>query len=117
MVDTIKVSAKSRSTAVAGAIAGVIREHKHADVQAIGAGAVNQAIKAIAIARGYLQQDGLDIVCIPAFVEVDVSGEERTAVRLAVQVRNGTIPVPPGESVSPPTAENAPEPRETPPPA
>jgi stage V sporulation protein S len=88
MVDTIKVSAKSRSTAVAGAIAGVIREHKHADVQAIGAGAVNQAVKAIAIAHGYLQQDGLDIVCVPTFVEVDVSGEERTAVRLIVEVRD-----------------------------
>ncbi|MCL4486557.1 MAG: stage V sporulation protein S [Chloroflexi bacterium] len=98
MVDTIKVSAKSRSTAVAGAIAGVIREHKHADVQAIGAGAVNQAIKAIAIAHGYLQQDGLDIVCVPAFVEVDVSGEERTAVKLAVEVRNQVSPLP--ESVS-----------------
>lgn len=94
MVDTIKVSAKSRSTAVAGAIAGVIREHKHADVQAIGAGAVNQAIKAIAIAHGYLQQDGLDIVCVPTFVEVDVSGEERTAVKLAVEVRSETAPLP-----------------------
>ena len=96
MVDTIKVSAKSRSTAVAGAIAGVIREHKHADVQAIGAGAVNQAIKAIAIAHGYLEQDGLDIVCIPTFVEVDVSGEERTAVKLAVEVRSETTPPPGG---------------------
>ncbi len=94
MVDTIKVSAKSRSTAVAGAIAGVIREHKRADVQAIGAGAVNQAIKAIAIAQGYLQQDGLDIVCIPTFVEVDVSGEERTAVKLAVEVRSESAPLP-----------------------
>ncbi len=94
MVDTIKVSAKSRSTAVAGAIAGVIREHKHADVQAIGAGAVNQAIKAIAIARGYLEQDGLDIVCLPAFVEVDVSGEERTAIRFSVEVRHETAPLP-----------------------
>ncbi len=116
MVDTIKVSAKSRSTAVAGAIAGVIREHKRADVQAIGAGAVNQAIKAIAIARGYLQQDGLDIVCVPTFVEVDVSGEERTAVKLAVEVRNGTVPVPPGESLTPPTAEPEP-PGQSPPPA
>lgn len=115
MVDIIKVSAKSRSTAVAGAIAGVIREHKHADVQAIGAGAVNQAVKAIAIARGYLQQDGLDIVCIPTFVEVDVSGEERTAVKLAVEVRNGTFAVPPAESVAPPASQN--EPGETPPPA
>jgi stage V sporulation protein S len=94
MVDTIKVSAQSRSTAVAGAIAGVIREHKHADVQAIGAGAVNQGIKAIAIARGYLEQDGLDIVCIPAFVEVDVNGEERTAIKFAVEVRRQTAPLP-----------------------
>ncbi len=94
MVDTIKVSAKSRSTAVAGAIAGVIREHNHADVQAIGAGAVNQAIKAIAIARGYLQPDGLDIICIPAFVEIDVNGEDRTAIRFAVEVQNQTPPLP-----------------------
>ncbi len=115
MVDTIKVSAKSRSTAVAGAIAGVIREHRRADVQAIGAGAVNQAIKAIAIARGYLQQDGLDIICVPTFVEVDVSGEERTAVKLAVEVRNGTISVQPGESLAPPAEEGGPG--ETPPPA
>jgi stage V sporulation protein S len=93
MVDTIKVSAKSRSTSVAGAIAGVIREHKHADVQAIGAGAVNQAVKAIAIARGYLERDGLDIACIPAFVEVDVSGEERTAVKFAVDVSGTFTPV------------------------
>jgi stage V sporulation protein S len=92
MVDTIKVSAKSRSTAVAGAIAGVIREHKHAEVQAIGAGAVNQAIKAIAIARGYLERDGLDIACIPTFVEVDVSGEERTAVKMLVEVRGTFAP-------------------------
>jgi stage V sporulation protein S len=92
MADTIKVSAKSRSTAVAGAIAGVIREHKHAEVQAIGAGAVNQAIKAIAIARGYLERDGLDIACVPTFVEVDVSGEERTAVKFLVEVRGTFTP-------------------------
>lgn len=98
MVDTIKVSAKSRSTAVAGAIAGVIREAHHVEVQAIGAGAVNQAVKAVAIARSYLEQDGLDIFCIPTFAEVDINGEERTAVRLHVEVRsdNGqTKPVPP----------------------
>ncbi len=94
MEDTIKVSAKSRSTAVAGAIAGVIREHKHADVQAIGAGAVNQAIKAIAIARGYLEPDGLEIVCVPAFVEIDISGEERTAIKFSVEVRHETEPQP-----------------------
>lgn len=115
MVDTIKVSAKSRSTAVAGAIAGVIREHKRADVQAIGAGAVNQAIKAIAIAHGYLEQDGLDIVCIPTFVEVDVSGEERTAVKLAVEVRSEHAPLPGSrleKTQAPPEGESTPPPAE-----
>jgi stage V sporulation protein S len=101
MVDTIKVSAKSRSTAVAGAIAGVIREVRHAEVQAIGAGAVNQAIKAIAIARGYLEQDGLDIWCVPTFVEVDIGGEERTAVRFIVEVRHER----PKETTKHPTEE------------
>jgi stage V sporulation protein S len=108
MVDTIKVSAKSRSTSVAGAIAGVIREHKHADVQAIGAGAVNQAVKAIAIARGYLERDGLDIACVPAFVEVDVSGEERTAVKFSVQVSGTFTPVVASLAEAPPRA-NPPE--------
>lgn len=86
-MDTIKVSAKSRSTAVAGAIAGVIREFRKAEVQAIGAGAVNQAIKAVAIARSYLQQDQLDLAVVPTFAEVDINGEERTAVRLYIESR------------------------------
>lgn len=85
--DVIKVSAKSRSTAVAGAIAGVIREHGTAEVQAIGAGAVNQAVKALAIARGYLERDELDIVFLPYFKEVDIDGQERTAVRFQVESR------------------------------
>ena len=86
-MDIIKVSANSRTSAVAGAIAGVVREHQRAEVQAIGAGAVNQAIKAVAIARGYLEQDGLDIYVIPTFAEVDINGEERTAVKLHVESR------------------------------
>ncbi|HIE37647.1 MAG TPA: stage V sporulation protein S [Anaerolineales bacterium] len=86
-MELIKVAANSRSTAVAGAIAGVIRERGRVDVQAIGAGAVNQAIKAIAIARGYLELDGIDIVCVPAFSEVIIDGQERTAIRLAVKPR------------------------------
>jgi stage V sporulation protein S len=86
-MEIIKVSAKSRSTAVAGAIAGVIREVGRAEVQAIGAGAVNQAIKAVAIARGYLALEGMDIVCIPAFAEVDIEGQERTALRMVVEPR------------------------------
>jgi len=69
-MDVIKVSAGSRSTAVAGAIAGVIRERGRAEVQAIGAGAVNQAVKATIIARGYLAQDGIDIICVPSFTDV-----------------------------------------------
>lgn len=85
--DVIKVSAKSRSTAVAGAIAGVIRERRYAEVQAIGAGAVNQAVKALAIARGYLDQDQIDIVFVPYFTEVTIDDQERTAVRFAVVVR------------------------------
>lgn len=83
----IKVSAESRTSAVAGAVAGVIREHHRADVQAIGAGAVNQAVKAIAIARGYLQEDGIDVICIPQFTTVDIDGKERTALRLVVEPR------------------------------
>jgi stage V sporulation protein S len=85
--DVIKVSAKSRSTAVAGAIAAVMREHRYAEVQAIGAGAVNQAVKALAIARGYLEGDQIDIVCTPYFTEVDIEGQERTAVRFVVEPR------------------------------
>ncbi|TVR21730.1 MAG: stage V sporulation protein S [Anaerolineaceae bacterium] len=85
--DVIKVSARSRSTAVAGAIAGVIREHRYAEVQAIGAGAVNQAVKAMAIARGYLERDELDIMFLPHFTEVDIDGQERTAVRFRVEIR------------------------------
>lgn len=86
-MEVIKVSARSRSTAVAGAIAGVMREKQHAEVQAIGASAVNQAIKAVAIARGYLVQDGYDVICIPAFTEVEIEGQERTAIKLTVEPR------------------------------
>lgn len=86
-MDVIKVSSDSRSTAVAGAIAGVVREHQRAEVQAIGAGAVNQAVKASAIARGYLQGDGIDVICIPSFTEVIIDGQERTALKLVIEPR------------------------------
>jgi stage V sporulation protein S len=86
-MDVIKVSAHSRSTAVAGAIAGVMRDHHHAEVQAIGASAVNQAVKAIAIARSYLALDGIQIVCVPEFVEIDIEGQERTGIKLIVEPR------------------------------
>jgi stage V sporulation protein S len=98
-MDIIKVSAHSRSTAVAGAIAGVIRDHGHAEVQAIGASAVNQAIKAVAIARTYLTLDGIEIACLPEFVEVDIEGQERTALRLVIVTRERVYPpATPGET-------------------
>lgn len=84
MAELIKVSAQSRSTAVAGAIAGVMREHGYAEMQAIGASAVNQAVKAIAIARGYLEQDDMDLAIVPCFTEVEIEGNERTAVRMSI---------------------------------
>ena len=86
-MDITKVSARSRSTAVAGAVSGVIRQQGRAEVQAIGAGAVNQAIKAVTIARGYLALDGIDIVFVPVFIELSIDGLERTAVRLIVEPR------------------------------
>jgi stage V sporulation protein S len=83
----LKVSARSRSTAVAGAIAGVVRESGRAEAQAIGAGAVNQCVIAVDIARGYLALDGIDVICIPTFTEVEIEGQERTAIKLIVEPR------------------------------
>jgi len=85
--EVLKVSTRSRPSAVAGAIAGVIRESGMAEVQSIGAGATNQAIKAVAIARSYLSEEAIDIVCIPSFIDVSIDDEERTAIRLLVERR------------------------------
>ena len=87
-MNVIKVSARSRTAAVAGAIAGVMREVSRAEVQAIGAGSVNQALKAIVIAKGYLAEEGVDIVCDPSFVEVSIDEQERTAIRIVVEPRS-----------------------------
>ena len=87
MVDMIRVAAQSKATAVAGAIAGIIRDHGRAEIQAIGAGAVNQAVKAMAIARGFLVLEGVDVVCVPSFTDVDIDGQERTAIRFTVEPR------------------------------
>ncbi len=87
MVDIIKVSARSRSTAVAGAIAGVVREHKRAEVQAIGAGAVNQAVKALVLAIGYLKNDSISVVCVPEFADVTIDDKVRTAIKFVVEPR------------------------------
>src|SRR5689334_12714648 len=85
--EVLKVSTRSRPSAVAGAIAGVIRDSGMAEVQSIGAGATNQAIKAVAIARSYLSEEGIDIVCTPSFIDVAIDQEERTAIRLLVERR------------------------------
>jgi stage V sporulation protein S len=86
-MDIIKVKATSRTAAVAGAIAGVFRENKRAEVQAIGAGAVNQAVKALVLAKGYLAEDGMSVVCMPEFVDVDIDGKVRTAIKLVIELR------------------------------
>lgn len=106
-MDIIKVSANSRTAAVAGAIAGVMRENHHAEVQSIGAGAVNQAIKALILAKGYLVNDGIDIVCVPEFVDVDIEGKVRTAIKIIVTPRGEDVPsdlpeVPTTEEISDP---------------
>jgi stage V sporulation protein S len=86
-LEILKVSATSKPVAVAGAIAGVVRTQSRVEVQAIGAGAINQAVKAIAIARGYVAPSGLDLVCVPAFADVQIDGEDRTAIKLIVSPR------------------------------
>ena len=86
-MEILKVSSKSSPNSVAGAIAGVIRESGAVEVQAVGTGAANQAIKAIAIARGYLAPSGIDLICVPAFISIAIDGEERTAMKLIVEPR------------------------------
>ncbi|MDN5353219.1 MAG: stage sporulation protein [Clostridiales bacterium] len=86
-MEVLKVSSKSNPNSVAGALAGVIREHGSAEIQAVGAGAINQSIKAIAIARGFVSPSGIDLICIPAFSDIIIDGEERTAIKLIVQPR------------------------------
>ncbi|HCC35202.1 MAG TPA: stage V sporulation protein S [Ruminococcaceae bacterium] len=86
-MEILKVSSKSVPNSVAGAIAGVIREYGVVEVQAVGAGAANQAVKSVAIARGYLAPAGIDLICVPAFANVTIDGEDRTAIKLIVEVR------------------------------
>lgn len=85
--DLLKVAAKSDPSSVAGAIAGMVRERGKAELQAVGAGAINQATKAIAIARGYVAPSGLDLVSVPAFTDLEIGGEERTAIKFIVEPR------------------------------
>ena len=100
-MEMIKVSANSRTSAVAGAIAGVIREHKRANVQAIGAGAVNQAVKALVLATGYLRNDGIEICCVPEFVDVEIEDKVRTAIKMVVEYRVPEPEKPVAEAESP----------------
>ncbi|MDP4117976.1 MAG: stage V sporulation protein S [Bacillota bacterium] len=86
-MDVLKVSSTSRPNSVAGALAEVVRENNQAEIQAIGAGAINQAVKAIAIARGFLVPSGIDIVCIPAFTDIEVDGIQKTAIKLLITVK------------------------------
>ena len=87
-METLRVSSKSKPNTVAGAIAGVIREQGQVELQTVGAGALNQAIKAIAIARGFLAPSGIELVCVPSFSDIDIEGNERTAIRLLVHPRD-----------------------------
>ena len=89
-MDLIKVSATSRTSAVAGAIAGIVREHHRAEVQAIGAGAVNQAVKALVLATGYLKNDGIFVTCVPEFADVTIEDKVRTAIKLVIEPSPGS---------------------------
>ncbi len=86
-MEVLKVSTKSNPNSVAGALAAIIKEKNIAEIQAVGAGAINQAVKAIAIARGFVAPSGKDIVCVPASTDIQIDGEERTAIKLIVQPR------------------------------
>ncbi len=113
MVEVLKVSSRSNPNSVAGALAGVLRQSGAVEVQVVGAGALNQAVKAIAIARGFVAPSNIDLVCVPTFADIEIDGEGRTAIRLAVEDRagrrpaeNGTAPPPSGAApfeASPPS--------------
>ena len=101
-METLKVSSRSNPNSVAGAMAGALRQTGAVEVQVVGAGALNQAIKAIAIARGYVAPSNIDLVCVPTFADIEIDGQSRTAIRLSVQDR----------AHRPPTPERPPEPVE-----
>lgn len=86
-MEVLKVSTKSNPNSVAGALAGILREQGAVEVQTVGAGALNQAVKAIAIARGFVAPSGVDLTCVPSFADITINGEERTAIRLLVEPR------------------------------
>ena len=106
MVEVLKVSSRSNPNSVAGALAGVLRQSGAVEVQVVGAGALNQAVKAIAIARGFVAPSNIDLVCIPTFADIEIDGEGRTAIRLAVEDRTRRMPTENG--AGPVTAASAP---------
>ena len=115
MVEVLKVSSRSNPNSVAGALAGVLRQAGAVEVQVVGAGALNQAVKAIAIARGFVAPSNIDLVCIPTFADIEIDGEGRTAIRLAVEdragrrpVENGTVPGPAAAAPFQPSAPTHP---------
>ncbi len=102
-MEILKVSSRSNPNSVAGALAGVVRQSGAVEVQVVGAGALNQAVKAIAIARGFVAPSNVDLVCIPTFADIEIDGEGRTAIRLTVEDRTRRRPVgaAPGEDAFP----------------
>ena len=92
--EVLKVSSRSNPNSVAGAMAGVIRSTGIVEVQVVGAGALNQAVKALAIARGYVAPTGMDLVCVPTFADIEIDGERRTAIRLSIEDRDHRMPDP-----------------------
>ena len=87
MIEILKVSSKSNPSKVAGALANIFREKGTVEIQTIGAGSLNQAIKAVAIARGFVAPSGKNLVCIPAFTDINIEGEERTAIKLIIEAK------------------------------
>ena len=94
MVEVLKVSSRSNPNSVAGALAGVLRQSGVVEVQVVGAGALNQAIKAVAIARGFVAPSNIDLVCVPTFADIEIDGQGRTAIRLTVEDRARRQPTP-----------------------
>ncbi len=114
MVEVLKVSSRSNPNSVAGALAGVLRQSGVVEVQVVGAGALNQAVKAIAIARGFVAPSNIDLVCVPTFADIEIDGQGRTAIRLTVEDRTRRQPEP--EAAMPSTTTDAvagPEPLST----
>ena len=112
-METLKVSTRSSPNSVAGAMAGVVRSNGEVMVQVVGAGALNQAVKAIAIARGFVAPSNIDLVCIPTFADIEIDGQSRTAIRLAVEDRahrqaSGELTAPVKHLPSPPAPVAAP---------